>query len=214
MLHSLRVRLLATMLIILLVALGTMAVLASTATTTEFERSVGGILRYSDPHIDSKTINIQKYVTQHRGEEGFWPGLQALLEGMQNASRMRYVIADLDGNVYVDSTGKLIGQRLNLANSKPFAAYMIEGEPMLSYFEPLDAPNLQLIQQGFTELGQQLITDRHPGGRCAGAAAGVIALTQHLIPGQCAHPGGAKDGEWRSKSPGEGTDQRGTGRIG
>jgi signal transduction histidine kinase len=151
MLHSLRVRLLATMLIVLLVALGTMAVLASTATTSEFERSVGGILRYSDPHIDTKNSNIQKYITQHRGEEGFWPGLQELLEGMQNASRMRYVIADLEGKVYVDSTRKLIGQRLNLANSKPFAAYMIEGEPMLSYFEPLDAPNLQLIQQGFTD---------------------------------------------------------------
>jgi signal transduction histidine kinase len=174
MLHSLRVRLLATMLVVLLVALGTMAVLASTATTSEFERSVGGILRYSDPHIDSKIINIQKYVTQHRGEEGFWTGLQAMLEGMQNSSRMRYVIADLDGNVYVDSTGKLIGQRLNLANSKPFAAYMIEGEPMLSYFEPLDAPNLQLIQQGFTDsVNNSLLI--------AILVAGVLALLLVLL---------------------------------
>ena len=174
MLHSLRVRLLATMLIVLLVALGTMAVLASTATTSEFERSVGGILRYSDPHIDSKIINIQKYVTQHRGEEGFWPGLQELLEGMQNASRMRYVIADLEGDVYVDSTGKLIGQRLNLANSKPFAAYMIEGKPMLSYFEPLDAPNLQLIQQGFTDsVNNSLLI--------AILVAGVLALLLVLL---------------------------------
>ncbi len=174
MLHSLRVRLLATMLIVLLVALGTMAVLASRATTSEFERSVGGILRYSDPHIDSKTINIQKYVTQYRGEEGFWTGLQELLEGMQNASRQRYVIADLDGKVYVDSTGKLIGQRLNLANSKPFAAYMIEGEPMLSYFEPLDAPNLQLIQQGFTDsVNNSLLI--------AILVAGVLALLLVLL---------------------------------
>lgn len=151
MLHSLRVRLLATMLVVLLVALGTMAILASQATTSEFERSVGGILRYSDPHIDAKSINIQQFITQHKGEEELGSGLQQLVEAMQNASQMRYVIADLDGNVKVDSTGKLIGQRLNLTNSKPFAAYMIEGEPMLAYFEPLDAPNLQMIQRGFTD---------------------------------------------------------------
>jgi signal transduction histidine kinase len=174
MLHSLRVRLLATMMIILLVALGTMAILASQATTAEFERSVGGILRYSDPRIYTKTINIQKFITQHQGEEDLWPGLQELLEGMQITSKTRYVIADLDGLVYADSTGKLTGERLNLTNSKPFAAFLIEGEPMLSYFEPLDAPNLQLIQQGFTDsVNNSLLI--------AILVAGVLALLLALL---------------------------------
>jgi signal transduction histidine kinase len=174
MLSSLRVRLLATMMIILLVALGTMAILASQATTAEFERSVGGILRYSDPRIYSKTINIQKFITQHQGEQDLWPGLQQLLEGMQITSNTRYVIADLDGKVYVDSTGRLVGQRLNLANSKPFAAFLIEGEPMLSYFEPLDAPDLQLIQQGFTDsVNNSLLI--------AILVAGVLALLLALL---------------------------------
>jgi methyl-accepting chemotaxis protein len=150
MLNSLRLRLLVTMLVVLLVALGTMAVFASQATTAEFERSVGGILRYSDPRIDIKIVNLQKYITQHRGEKDVWLGLQELLEGMQASSQIRYVIANLDGQVYADSTSKLIGERLNLANSKPFAAFLIEGEPVLAFFEPLNAPNLLLIQQGFT----------------------------------------------------------------
>jgi signal transduction histidine kinase len=177
MLHSLRLRLLVTMLVVLLVALGMMAVLASQATTAEFERSIGGILRYSDPRIDIKIVNIQKFITQHRGEKDLWAGLQELLEGMQASSQIRYVMADLDGEVYADSKGNLIGERLNLSGSKPFAAFLVEGMPVLAYFEPLDAPNLQLIQQGFTDsVNQSLLI--------AILLAGVLALLLALLLSQ------------------------------
>lgn len=174
MLSSLRLRLLVTMLVVLLVALGTMAVFASQATTAEFERSVGGILRYSDPRIDIKIVNLQKFITQHRGEKDVWLGLQELLEGMQASSQIRYVIADLDGLVLADSTSKLVGEQLNLANSKPFAAFLVEGEPVLAFFEPLNAPNLLLIQQGFTNsVNRSLVI--------AILVAGVLALLLALL---------------------------------
>jgi len=151
MLSSLRTRLLVAMLIAVLAALGTMAIFASRATTAEFERSVGGILRYRDPRIDTRIHNIQKYITQHTGEQFVWQGVQRLLEGMQADSKLRFVMADLNGQVYADSTDELVGQRLDLTESKPFAAFLVDGEPILAYFEPEGAPNLVLIQQGFTD---------------------------------------------------------------
>jgi methyl-accepting chemotaxis protein len=149
MLNSLRTRLLATMLFIVLLALGIMAAYIHRTTIAEYERSVGGILRYRDPRISLKIVRIQDFITQNTGEREIWDGLQQLLVAMQADSSVRFIMADLGGNVYADSAGELIGQHVNLEGSKPFAAYLVEGEPILAYFEPADIPNPQSIQQNF-----------------------------------------------------------------
>jgi signal transduction histidine kinase len=151
MFSSLRIRLLIALLAVVGVALATMAIFTSRTTTSEFQRSVIGILRYRNLRLDSKIANIQAYVTQHAGEEDIWPGLQAMMENMASSSRTRFVLADLDGKVYADSSLALVGQHINVTQSKPFAAYLIEGIPILAYYEPLDIPSPQQIQQSFTD---------------------------------------------------------------
>jgi hypothetical protein len=110
---SLRVRLFVGLLIVVSIALATMAIFASRITTSEFERSLTGILKFRDPRIDSKINQIQKYITQHVGELSTWEGLQELLEGMQATSGLRLVMADLDGTVYADSSQKMLGNELH-----------------------------------------------------------------------------------------------------
>lgn len=149
MLHSLRVRLLLSLILVVSAALGIIALYASKVTTNEFERSVVGILRYQDPRLEAKIVNIQKTITQLTGESAIWFELQDLLEQMGTSSRSRFVLADLYGTVYADSEKEMIGYRMDTKQSKPIAVYLVEGVPILMYFEPLDIPDLEAIAKQF-----------------------------------------------------------------
>jgi signal transduction histidine kinase len=150
MLHSLRFRLLLSLVVVIGAALGIIALYASRVTTSEFERSVVGILRYQDPRLEVKIITIQKTINQLTGESAIWFELQDLLEQMGASSRSRFVLADLYGTIYADSEKKMIGYRMDTKQSKPIAVYLIEGTPILMYFEPLDVPNLAEIGAEFS----------------------------------------------------------------
>jgi signal transduction histidine kinase len=174
MFNSLRVRLLLTLLAVVGVALATMAIYTSHTTTSEFQRSVTGILRYRNLRLDRKIANIQDYVAQHTGEQDIWPGLQTMMESMASSSQTRFVLADLNGKVYADSSLELVGQTINISQSKPFAVYLIEGIPILAYYEPLDIPSPQQVQQSFIASVNQSIL-------IAILAAGLLAVLLTLI---------------------------------
>jgi signal transduction histidine kinase len=151
MFKSLRIRLLLTFALVVTVAIGTVAYFASRSTTSEFRRSVEVILDY--PYIDEGTkINvINKHLAQHGGERGTWEGIQTLLERMGRSAKARFVMADLAGNVTADSTGQLLGGQINMALSRPFAAFLIDGTPILAYLVPLQENNLEAIEAGFIQ---------------------------------------------------------------
>ncbi|MFZ0534524.1 MAG: ATP-binding protein [Anaerolineales bacterium] len=174
MFNSLRVRLLLTLLAVVGVALATMAIYTSHTTSSEFQRSVTGILRYRNFRLDRKIANIQEYVTRHTGEQDIWPGLQSMMESMASSSKTRFVLADLDGKVYADSSLELVGQMIKIRQSKPFAVYLIEGIPILAFYEPLDIPSPQQIQQGFISSVNQSIL-------IAILVAGLLAVLLTLI---------------------------------
>lgn len=174
MLNNLRIRLFLSLLAVVGVALATMAIYTSQTTRSEFQRSVAGILRYRNLRLDRKIANIQEYVVQHTGEQDIWPGLQALMENMAASSQTRFVLADLDGKVYADSSLKLLGSTINISQSKPFAAYLVEGIPILAYYEPLDIPSPVEAQQRFISSVNQSIL-------LAILAAGLLAVVLTLI---------------------------------
>jgi hypothetical protein len=78
-------------------------------------------------------------------------------------------MADLGGTVLADSTGELIGQQLNVQLSKPFAVFLIEGKPVLTYFAPLTDNSLETIEYRFVgSVNRSLLF--------AVAAAGLVAI--------------------------------------
>ncbi|MGW8226397.1 MAG: sensor histidine kinase [Anaerolineales bacterium] len=169
MYNSLRFRLLLITIIVLVVAVGTMAYFASQSTSTEFRRSLQGILDYPNLNIDARINTINKLLASKGGERDIWEELQATLEGMARTTKARYVIADLDGRVIADSTGELIGEVINTALSKPFAAFLIEKKPMLAYIVPLENYNLASIESQFNaSVNRSLIV--------AIALAGLVGL--------------------------------------
>ncbi|MFZ2096417.1 MAG: ATP-binding protein, partial [Anaerolineales bacterium] len=172
--HSLRLRLLLSLLAVVGVALATMAIYTSRTTATEFQQSMVGILRYRNLRLDRKIAAIEAYNKQHAGEEQIWSGLQSMIKSMAASSQTRFVLADLDGNVYADSSNELVGKTINIKQSKPFAAYLIEGTIILAYYEPLDIPSPQQIQQSF-------ITSVNQSIYIAIFAAGLLAVVLTLI---------------------------------
>ena len=149
MFNSLRFRLLSITIIVLVVAVGTVAFFASQSTSSEFRRSLQGILDYPNLNIETKITAINKLLATRAGERTIWEDLQATLEGMERTSQARYVIADLDGRVVADSMGDLMGEQINTALSKPFGAFLIEKKPVLAYIVPLENYNLTTIESQF-----------------------------------------------------------------
>ena len=195
MFSSLRLRLLGTFVGVLAVALGTVAIFASRTTTSEFRRSVEVILDYPSYDTEKKINAINKFnseskrtetgaapegdeLEQSTGERDTWIGLQALLEGMARTSNARFIMADLEGNILADSLGdEASWTRINTKQSKPFAAFLIEGIPVLSYAVPIVETGLATIEESFiSSVNKSLLI--------AIGAAGVVALLLTLLLSQ------------------------------
>jgi len=149
MFSSLRIRLLSITIIVVVVTVGTVAFFASQSTSSQFRRSLQGILDYPSLNIETKISVINKLIATRDGERTIWEELQVLLEGMERSSQARYVIADLDGRVLADSKGELISDKINTDLSKPFAAFLIEKKPVLAYLVPLETYSLVTIESEF-----------------------------------------------------------------
>jgi signal transduction histidine kinase len=169
MFSSLRTRLYLVTVVVLVVAVGTVAFFASQSTTTQFRRSLQGILDYPNLSVETKISAINKLLETRGGERTIWEDLQALLERMERTSRARFVMADLEGNVVADSTGEFIGDKINISLSKPFAAFLIEKKPILAYIVPVEDYSLSTIEAQFnSSVNRSLII--------AIAVAGLVGL--------------------------------------
>jgi signal transduction histidine kinase len=169
MFNSLRTRLLLTLAAVVTVAIGTVSIFASHTTTAEFRRSVQGILDFPNYNIENRISAINKLLETKGGEQSIWDDLQGLMVGMGRTAEARFVMADLGGTVLADSTGELIGQQLNVQLSKPFAVFLIEGKPVLTYFAPLTDNSLETIEYRFVgSVNRSLLF--------AVAAAGLVAI--------------------------------------
>ncbi len=149
MFNSLRFRLLLITIMVLVVAVGTVAFFASQSTSSQFRSSLQGILNYPSLSIEIRISAINKLLNAKSGERSIWDDLQRLLERMERTSRARFVIAELDGTVVADSTGELIGEQINISLSRPFAAFLIEKKPVLAYIVPLEDYSLSTIEDQF-----------------------------------------------------------------
>lgn len=177
MINSLRFRLLLITIVVLVVAVGTVAFFASQSTSSQFRASLQGILDYPNLNIDAKINAINKLLATHSGDRAIWEDLQILLEQMERTSQARFVVAEIDGEVLADSAGELIGGRINTALSKPFGAFLIEKTPVLAYIVPIQDYSLAAIEQQFnTSVNRSLLI--------AIGVAGLVGLLLTLLLSQ------------------------------
>jgi signal transduction histidine kinase len=131
MFHSLRFRLLLVMIIVMMVAVGTVALFASRTTTAEFQRYMehGGMLRHR-----RFEVMLAMYYNQNRS----WAGVQPLVEQMGQISGERIILTDGKNRVVADSSRKLVGQAVGQDWAGPAALITYRGTPVGAiYADPL-----------------------------------------------------------------------------
>jgi signal transduction histidine kinase len=121
--RSLRFRLLLALIAVVVVVVGTVAVLASRTTVREFQRYVerGSVLR---------DRRLQGLLAVHYEQNGSWDGVQPLVEQMAKTSGERIVLTDEDGIAIADSERKLIGQSVSQGSVGPGVMVTWNGVPV------------------------------------------------------------------------------------
>ena len=143
--RSLRFRVLVALILVIVVAVGIVAFLASQATTGEFQRYVerGGTIRHQ-----RFEVFLVGYYVQNRS----WSGVQPWVEQIGQITGERTVLADGEGQVVADSANKLLGQTVAQDWTEPVGFIIHRGAPVGSvYVNPLgpaDDPQRQAFLAG------------------------------------------------------------------
>jgi signal transduction histidine kinase len=134
MLRSLRVRLLLATILVVIIAIGVTAFVASRRTAGEFERYV----ERRSP-IDERRLGylLSRYYEQNQG----WEGIQPEIAELGRIAGQRVVLADIGGAVLADSENKLVGQKVGERWPPPRASVRQSGRPIAAvYIDPLAGP--------------------------------------------------------------------------
>jgi signal transduction histidine kinase len=133
-LHSLRVRLLLATILVVIIAVGVTAFVATRRTAGEFARYV----ERRSP-IDERRLGylLSRYYENHRG----WEGIQPEIAELGRIAGQRVVLADSAGAVLADSENLLIGQTVGERWPAPRAWVKQGGRPIAAvYLDPLEGP--------------------------------------------------------------------------
>lgn len=134
MFHSLRVRLFLVLIIVVMVAVGTVALLASQATIREFHRYIehDGMLLHE---------RSEGMLAMHFDRSQGWDGVQSLVAQMGQMSGDRVVLADAQGQIVADSGRVLVGQVVGYDWADPTASMTVGGEFIgVLYINPTGEP--------------------------------------------------------------------------
>lgn len=165
--HSLRFRVFLTLIIVVVMAIGTVALFANRATTTEFQRYVerSGTLR--DRRIE---VFLTRYYDQRRS----WAGVQPLLEEMGDITGERIILVDQKGEVIADSGKKLIGQKVGRDWMGPAVHIVSRGMPAAAvYVDPFGSSRDPQHEAFLASINRALIV----AAVVAGAAAIILTLS-------------------------------------
>ncbi|MFQ5858883.1 MAG: ATP-binding protein [Anaerolineae bacterium] len=129
--HSLRFRVLAALILVIVVAVGVVAFFASRATSGEFQRYVerGGMMRHQ---------RFEMFLVGYYNQRRSWSGVQPLVEQIGQITGERVVLADEKGQIVADSANKLVGQAAGQDWAEPVGFIVHRGVPVGAvYVDPL-----------------------------------------------------------------------------
>jgi signal transduction histidine kinase len=135
MFRSLRFRLLLMMIIVAMVALGTVALFARQTTTNEFQR-------YVERGGDIRRGRFESMLAMYYDQNKSWDGVQPLVEQISQISGDRIILTDSEKRVLADSDRKLVGQAAGQDWAPPAGFVVFLGTPVgVVYINPLGRPS-------------------------------------------------------------------------
>lgn len=132
--RSLRFRLLATIILVVVVAVSVTALFASGAMALEFHRYM---LRYTARQMQHFSLLLAGAYAQTQT----WEGVQSSVEHLAWVSGNRIVLADAAGRVVADSGGELVGQAVGAGWPAPSGSIVVTGRSVGTlYLDPVAGP--------------------------------------------------------------------------
>jgi len=121
--HTLRFRLLAVLILVVVAAVGGIALVSTQVTT----RTLQG---YEERRGMMRDRRFEGFLVGHYVRHGNWSGVQLELERMGQITGERVVLADGEGQIVADSEGDLIGQPVEHDWGAPAALIVHNGTPV------------------------------------------------------------------------------------
>jgi signal transduction histidine kinase len=174
MMHSLRFRLLLTFMIVIAVALGTLALVSSRATTARFEHYVQANVE-RDQRIYTE---ISTLYGRHLGAAE----IQRAVEQIGKTYGERIVLTDTMGRIMADSAGELVGQVLDPQQPPPGLTLVFPpGAPLLDQISVAPLPFFGMVRPALGAREASFLGAVNQALILAGLAAGTIALLLALV---------------------------------
>jgi len=174
--HSLRVRLLLATILVVLIAVGVTAFVATRRTEGEFQRYV----EKRSPLDDRRMGYI---LARFYEENGNWEDVQNEIKNLAHISGQQVVLADARGQVIADSADELVGKSVESGWPRPAVIVSKSGIPVgTAYFDPLKQP-LDPAKSFIQAVNRSVLF----GALAAGLAAVIVTLA---ISGRILRPVG------------------------
>ena len=188
--RSLRFRLLLATILVVFIAVGVTAFVATRRTTGEFRRYV----ERRDPMTDRR---LAFFLARTYDRTGSWDGIQSEIVQLAQMSGQRVVVADANRKIVADSEDKLIGKTRRREVASPFGRARLRRDARgraLSRPDVRRGESGRRVPGGGQPFGPGWRADRRPGRR--GRHAGVVE--PHPPPGRTPHRGRPTHGKGRS----------------
>ena len=136
MLRSLRFRLLVVLILVVVAAVGGMALVSTQVTTRTFQG-------YEDRRGMMRDRRFEGFLTWHYTRHRDWSGVQLELERMGQVTGERVILADREGWIIADSEGELLGETVGQDWGAPAALIVHNGAPVGSLYVGIpDSPGI------------------------------------------------------------------------
>jgi signal transduction histidine kinase len=132
MFHSLRLRLLVVLVLVVVAAVGGMAFFNTLATTRMFTR-------YEEDRRITHHQRLERLLTQHYAQNENWSGVQSVVERMGQITGERVILADEEGQIVADSARELVGHPVDQGWDTPDVQIAYDGATVgVLYADSLD----------------------------------------------------------------------------
>jgi len=121
--HSLRLRLLVALILVVVVAVGGIALASTQVTTRTFQD-------YEHHRGMMRDQRFEKFLVWQYVRRGGWADVQSELERIGQITGERVVLADREGHIVADSAGELVGQPVSKDWGAPSAMIVENGTPV------------------------------------------------------------------------------------
>jgi len=187
--RSLRVRLLLATILVVVIAIGVTAFVATRRTEGEFQRYVERRTPY-----DERRLGYM--LARYYNENDTWDGVQPQVAQLAQIIGQRVVLSDGDGKIIADSEDELVGQEVGDRWPPPRAVVRDSGATVAAiYIDPLGTPPMP--DATFLEAVNRSVLF---GALAAGIAAVIVSL---FISGRILRPVGHLTGAAQRMSQGD-----------